>query len=105
MTFLKGQIQHMKLWKAPKVERNSRKLDAKQELILCLLEDLAYRFGISSTLASNIFLTWVWVLSQYIATLVFNPPKEVERLNLPPPFQNGTFYEVRHIVDFSREIK
>lgn len=66
-----------------------------------LLEDLADRFGISSTIASNIFTTWVKVLSQTIGSLVFNPPKEVVRSNLPPSFQNSTFYDVRHIVDCS----
>lgn len=116
---LQGKIQHMKHWKGPKrtcnpvsykrVVSNSRKLDAKQEFILCLmklrlgllLEDLADRFGISSTLASNIFTTWVKVLSQTIGSLVFNPPKEVVRSNLPPSFQNSTFHDVRHIVDCS----
>ena len=116
---LQGRICHMKHWKGPKrtcnpvsykrVVSSLRKLNAKQEFILCLmklrlgllLEDLADRFCISTSLASNIFTTWVKVLSQTLGSLVFNPPKAVVRSNLPPSFQNKTFHDVRHIIDCS----
>ena len=116
---LQGRVCHMKHWKGPKrtcnpvsykrVVSSLRKLNAKQEFILCLmklrlgllLEDLADRFCISTSLASNIFTTWVKVLSQTLGSLVFNPPKEVVRSNLPPLFQNKTFHDVRHIIDCS----
>lgn len=118
-TVLQNKIRNMKHWKGPKrlcnplsykrIVSKSRKLTMKAEFILTmmklrlglLLEDLADRFGISSSLASNIFTTWVKVLSQTLGALVFNPPKEVVRSNLPPTFQNPKFNEVRHIIDCS----
>lgn len=64
-----------------------------------LFEDFADRFGISSSLASDIFTTWVKVLSKTLGALVFNPPKEKVRSIFPPTFQNPEFNEVRHIID------
>ena len=95
----------MRHWKGPKrvcnplrhrrVVSTLRKLSLKEEFVLTLmklrlgllLEDLADRFGISPTLASNIFTTWVKVMSQTLGSLVFNPPKEVVRANLPLPLR------------------
>lgn len=116
---LESKVKHMKHWKGPsrvcnplnykRVVSKSRKLSLKHEFVLTmmklrlglLLEDLADRFGISTTNASNIFTTWVKVLSQTLGTLVFNPPKHVVKSNLPPSFQNRKFCDVRHIVDCS----
>ena len=41
-----------------------------------LLEDLADRFCILTSLTLNILITWDKVLSHTLGSLVFNPPKE-----------------------------
>ncbi|VDI16498.1 Hypothetical predicted protein [Mytilus galloprovincialis] len=64
-----------------------------------LFEDLADRFGISTTHASNIFTTWIKVLSSTIGALVFNPSKEAVKTNLPPSFKGTKYIDVRHIID------
>jgi hypothetical protein len=116
---LESKAKHMKHWKGPsrvcnplnykRAVSKSRKISLKHEFVLTmmklrlglLLEDLADRFGISTTQDSNIFTTWVKFLSQTLGTLVFNPPKDVVKSNLPPSFQNRKFSDVRHIVDCS----
>ena len=114
---IQTKVKKMRHWKGPKrvcnplrhrrVVSTLRKLSLKEEFVLTLmklrlgllLEDLADRFGISPTLASNIFTTWVKVMSQTLGSLVFNPPKEVVRANLPPTFKTNKYQNVRHIID------
>lgn len=105
-------------WKGPKrlcnplkqknkFSRNLRTLSPKEEMIMCLMklrlgllnEDIADRFGVSATHVSNVLTTWLKLLGSVLGTLVFNPPKEVVRANLPPSFKNNIYKDVRHIID------
>lgn len=90
-----------------KKSRTFRKLSSKDELLLTLMkirhelldESLADRFSIY---VMRIFITLVKVLSKFLCKLVFNPPKEVVRANLPPPpFKNKGYSSVQHIIDCS----
>lgn len=86
--------------------RKSKKLDSKDELLLTLVklrlnpstEDLALRFGISQTLVSRIFHTWLDCLYRSIGGLVIWPPIDKE-LQLPEVFNNNHFRKVRCIID------
>ncbi|XP_061173256.1 uncharacterized protein LOC133182425 [Saccostrea echinata] len=111
-------LHKVRYWKGPKrlcnplKQKNKfschlRTLSPKEEMILCLMklrlgylnEDIADRFGVSSTHVSSVFTTWIKLLSSVLGTLVFNPPREVVISNLPPSFQNNTYRNVRHIID------
>lgn len=113
-------LSTVRYWKGPKRLCNplkqkqrycsaKRQLSAKEELILCLMklrlgmlnEDLADRFGVSWTHVSNVFVTWLKILSELLGELVFNPPAEIVRGNLPPSFLNYKYQNVRHIIDCS----
>ena len=83
-----------------------RKLTLEQELLLVmmrmrlalLVHDLAFRFQISDSLVSSIFLTWIRVMRLEFSHLIIWPSKEVTRENLPNCFQ--LFYpKVRCIID------
>ena len=96
-------------YKTNHLKKHGRKrhLSSKDELLLTLMkirlgllnQDLADRFGVSKQSVSNIFTTWVKVLDKFIGSLVFNPPKDMVRENLPPSFKNPTYSSVRHIID------
>ena len=94
-------------YKVVKKPGPERQLSHKDEFLMTCMkirlgllnEDLADRFGISKQSVSNIFTTWIKLLDKFIGSLVFNPPKEVLRENLPPSFQNPTYSSVRHIID------
>lgn len=58
-------------------------------------------FSISVLNVSRIFTTWGKVLRRFLGKLVFNPPKEVVRANLPPNSKTPLYSSVRHIIDCS----
>ena len=73
-------------------------------LWLALLnEDVADRFGISPTLCSNTFTTWIRIISQVLGhTLVKWLPREPIRRNLPKSFKTIKGYnKCRVILDCS----
>lgn len=85
-----------------------RKLRLEVELLLVmmrlrlglLLHDLAFRFQISESLVSSIFLTWVRLMRFELSHLIIWPSKDVIKQNLPLCFK--TFYpHVRCIIDCS----
>lgn len=111
-------IHKVRYWKGPKrlcnplrqkskFSCNLRTLSPKEEMMLCLMklrlgilnEDLADRFGVSTTHVSSVFTTWIKLLSSVLGSLVFNPPREVVISNLPPSFQNNVYRGVKHIID------
>lgn len=117
---IEPEIKHLRYWRGPKFQCNPlktkkikmirlKKLCAKEEMIMTLMKlrlglldaDLADRFEISSSQVSRIFTTWVKVLAHFFGSLVYNPPKEIVRGNLPPKFQNSKYSSVRHIIDCS----
>ena len=111
-------LHKVRYWKGPKrlcnplkqknrFSKNIRTLTPKEEMVMCLMklrmgllnEDIADRFGVSTTHVSSVFTTWLKLLSSVMGTLVFNPPKDVVKANLPPSFKNTTYRDVRHIID------
>lgn len=114
---VQGKTDHIHYWKGPrkncnplkyKVHSRFRKLSKKQEFVLTLMklrlgllfQDLADRFSISTTHASNIFTTWIKILGEILGCLVFNPPKHIVQSNIPPVFKRQKKYRnVRHIID------
>ena len=52
-----------------------------------LNSDLAFRFGISDTLVSSIFTSWIKFLSCVLSFLIYWPDKECTRANLPTDFR------------------
>ncbi|CAG2201965.1 unnamed protein product [Mytilus edulis] len=110
---LEQKVRQIRHWKGPKrtcnplknrkytQSKTNRKLSLKFEFALTLMklrlgllfEDLADRFGISTTHASNIFTTWIKVLSSTIGALVFNPSKEARPNNLEVAAQTWSDYK------------
>ena len=85
-----------------------RKLPLEHEFLLVMMRlrlgllthDLSIRFGISDSLTSSIFFTWVRLMRLELSCLIIWPPKEVVRVNLPECFRK--FYpKVRCIIDCS----
>ena len=66
------------------MQSSQKKLTSKNEFLLTLMrlrlgllnEDLTDRFGISTTICSNIFKTWIRFLAQTLGRLVAWLPKE-----------------------------
>ena len=118
-TYIINTFQNIKYWKGPsrvcnilKHKRNTsvkfvRILTKKEEMIMTMMkirlgllnEDLADRFGVSTTHVSHVITTWIRLLRNVLGSLVFNPAKEVVKANLPPSFKTGKFSNVRHIID------
>ncbi|KAK3107777.1 hypothetical protein FSP39_022010 [Pinctada imbricata] len=69
----------------------SRKLPLEHEFLLVLMRlrlallvhDLAFRFQISDTLVSSIFVTWMRLMRLELSHLIIWPSKDVIRANLP----------------------
>lgn len=93
--------------KSPKKFGPNRKVSGKNQLLLTLMkirlgllnEDLGDRFGVSMSTCSRILTTTLKFLASELKCLVFNPPKEVQRANLPRRFNNHSYKNVRHIID------
>jgi hypothetical protein len=75
----------------PKKTGPKRKLTTEDELLMTLMklrqgfvnEHIALLFGVSDTLVSQVFNTWVKFLSSELAPLIYWPPKEALRENFP----------------------
>ena len=85
----------------------ARTLTQADELLLTLarlrhglsLQDLSFRFGVSTRYASVVFRTWIVALYQHLRTLPsFLTQKEVQRL-MPDEFNNSPFKDTRLILD------
>ena len=82
-------------------------LSQKDEFLLTLMKlrlgstsaDLAQRFGIGTTTVSNVFTTWIKILSKELGFLVYNPSKDVVKKTLPAKFKKPGYSNVRHIID------
>ena len=83
-----------------------RKLSLGQELLLTLMklclalltEDLAFRFQVSSTTASSIFITWIKLMSRELAVLIIWPSRSQIKKTLPSCFRK-LYPKVRCIID------
>ena len=81
--------------RTPKKFGPQRVLSQKDEFLLTLMKlrlgstsaDLAQRFGIGTTTVSNVFTTWIKILSKELGFLVYNPSKDVVKKTLPAKFK------------------
>ena len=90
------------------VYRNSKTLSHHDEMLLTLMrirlsllnEDLADRFGISPTICSNTFTTWIKLMGRILGgALVVWLPRESIRDNLPEIFVKTGHSKCRIIID------
>ena len=109
------KAQHMQYWRGPKQTAREapqdygnrgtvlpkcrpgpeRKLDLEQEFLLTLMklklglinEDLAFRFMVSSTTVSSIFITWINLMSKELSVLIIWPSKQQVKNTLPACFK------------------
>ena len=83
-----------------------RKLTLEQEFLLVmmrlrlglLIEDLAFRFGVSPGKVSQTIITWVRLLSKELNSLIIWPSRSQTRLVLPDCFKR-LYPKVRTIID------
>ncbi|CAH1233133.1 Hypp605 [Branchiostoma lanceolatum] len=91
----------------PKKFGPDTKLSGKDLLVMTLMklklgllnEDLADRFGVSTTTCSRSLTATLKLLASELKCLIFTPSEEVQRANLPRRFQNARYRKVRHIID------
>lgn len=90
------------------VKCQRKKLSFKDEFLLTLMrlhlgllnEDLADRFNISPATCSNIFTTWVRILSTALGNCLVNwLPREAIRDHLPNIYKKMGHYKLRCIID------
>ena len=117
---LKPYLPKLNYWRGPKHARSYSKvkrragtsnfkiLSHRDEFLLTLMrlrlglmnEDLADRFGCSTTTCSNTFTTWIKVISQILGhVLVAWLPREAIRDNLPDCFKKLGHSKCRVILD------
>ena len=120
------KVQHMQYWRGPKQTAREapqdygdpgivlpkcrpgpgRKLDLEQEFLLTLMklklglinEDLAFRFMVSSTTVSSVFITWIKLMSKELSVLIIWPSKQKVKNTLPACFKK-LCPKVRCIID------
>ena len=101
-----GVKQIRRFLRSPKKFGPKRKVTIRDELFMVLMklrlglmtEDLADRFGISSSTVSSIFNTWIKVLSMCLKRLIFYPDKICAKANLPECFVKS-YPRLRCIID------
>ncbi|KAH6947736.1 hypothetical protein HPB50_021094 [Hyalomma asiaticum] len=82
-------------------------LDPEQQLILVLMrlrlglltDDLAHRFGISTSSVSRIFHSWLDVLAENFRKFLIWPSRQAVKSGCPKAFQDAMFKNVRGIID------
>ena len=83
-----------------------RKLDLEQEFLLTMMklklglinEDLAFRFMVSSTTISSVFIIWIKLMSKELSVLIIWPSKQQVNNTLPACFKK-LYPKVRCIID------
>ena len=115
---LQPYLPKIRYWRGPKrastkVKRNfqtkkSKILSHQDEFLLTLMrlrlgllnEDLADRFGVSPTICSNTFTTWIRIISRILGGALVNwLPLEPIRENLPECFKKMGYHKCRVILD------
>ena len=84
-----------------------RKLDSRDEFLLTLkklrlgllLNDLAHRFKISSTLCGQIFTCWIGAMAKVLSSMVYMPTQGV--LNVTSPDRFNSVLKIHSIIDCS----
>ncbi|XP_019626645.1 PREDICTED: uncharacterized protein LOC109471736 [Branchiostoma belcheri] len=108
--YLEPRARKLRVWRGAKRQSAKKRNIAthrklKDELLMVLMrnrlgllnEDVADRFGISPSVCSNLYNTWVPFLSRELKPLIIWPSKDVVRANLPAPFK--AYPNVRCIID------
>ncbi|XP_057290874.1 uncharacterized protein LOC130613565 [Hydractinia symbiolongicarpus] len=91
---LNPYLSKIRYWRGPKRANSYSKVKR------LLNEDLADRFGISPTICSNTFTTWIQILSKVLGNaLVVWLPREAIRDNLPDAFIKTGHSKCRVIID------
>ena len=110
--FLGPYVTQLDYWgeKDVRTIRRSRKLDPINQLFLTLMKlkldlkylDLSVRFGISKTLVSRYFTTWVCFLYQHLNEIQWMPSVEQVRATLPKAFHDKyeTTFAIMMLVRF-----
>ena len=92
------------------IQQRKRMMSQKDEFLLVLMrlrlgllnEDVADRFCVSAGVASNIFTTWIKMLSSVLGNvLIAWLPREPIRDHIPNIFKKTGHYKVRCIIDCS----
>ena len=112
ITFSKGPKHAKRFSKTGHRRCNTpKKLGQHDQFLLTLIrlglgllnEDLTERFGVSPTLCSYIFTTWITLLSKVLGkVLVVWPPKESIREHLPEIFFKSGYGKCHVIIDMQR---
>ena len=82
-----------------------RKLVPQQELLLCLMrlrlallvDDLAFRFQMSSTTVSSIFITWIKLMSKELSVLIIWPSRSQIKKTLPSCLSSKIDVNIRQV--------
>ena len=114
-SLLRPYLPKVKYWRGRKttslvkrISISQKSLSNKDEFLMVLMrlrlglmnEDLADRFGISTSSASNIFTTWINLLSKVLGHCMLTwLPKESVQENLPAIFRKAGHAKTRCIID------
>lgn len=93
--------------RSPKKFGPGRKMNSKDEFLLTLMklrlgllyQDLAHRFGISKSLSSQVFHSWLTAMTKVLGHLVWFAPKDNVQMSKPKRF--NCMPKLRSIVDAS----
>ena len=108
------QKKHLKLllhssWQEDLLKEDlglKRKLRLEQEFLLTLMKlrlalltvDLGFRFHVSATTVSSIFITWIKLMSKELSVLIVWPSRQQVKKTLPSCFRK-LYPKVRCIID------
>ena len=92
---------------APRITRRSLTLTNYQELVMVLMRlrldipyrDLAYRFGVSISTVSRIFLSWLTTMEIRLSPLIYWPEREELWQTMPQCFQYSFGKKTTVIID------
>ena len=96
-----------KFFTTPKKFGPQRSLTSREEMVITLMklklgltnDDLAFRFGISSSSVSRILTTWIKFLSTALSSLIYLPEKDAISSLMPLSFKRSGLGNVHHIID------
>ncbi|XP_064462529.1 uncharacterized protein LOC135373224 [Ornithodoros turicata] len=109
-SFLQPQIEHLQYWQAsPKTTSRDRRfvLSSEDQLLLTLMRlrlgldgvDLTYRFGVSESTVSRIWITWVDFLYNRLRQVPTVLTPELCDKYRPQPFKDKSYSTVDGILD------
>lgn len=110
-SFLGDEALHLKIWRGGKDKQSQAKrqylkpVTPQNQIFIMLvrlrtgilLQDLAYRFGISVSYVSKICITWIMFLYKQFSTINIFPQRETDRSKIPKVFRK--FKNIRTVID------